>query len=504
MKLIFIIAWRNILRHKGKSLVIGAILFLGAFLMTLGNGVISGMSLGMENNFVNSFLGDIVIISDKQKSDNVFFDFMGTTVEPIGTFKEIESILIEKPYTDKFLPIGKNLAMALSNEEDNPGFAYLIGTDFEKYQQMFPDNSTVLEGRLLKPGEKGVLVPAFARKEFCSYSNTWFIPEGGSLIMANVDKDNLENLDTIKLSSSVVLMGTNDKNFSSDIRFNVKGIIKYNALNTILGHFIICDIDSYRECFGYFPQTEAVMSKQNKDLLNLQTNDIDSMFGENTDMFSSSAKSTSPDPIVSKPDKLNLDSQYGIYNMILLKIKKGSAINTVLKDLNTDLKNGNTGTRAVYWKKAAGPIGSMTTIIKGALFIFVTFLFFVAVIIIINTLTMAALERTSEIGMMRAIGAKKSFIGGMFFGETALLSGFFGSIGIVTGIIVVEIIPLLNIHTDNDFIQILYGGDIFYPVLMGQDISLTVFQLIAVTILASIYPVIVAREIKPIDAIARE
>jgi len=46
MNLIIKIAWRNILRHKGKSVIIGVILFLGALIMTVGNGVISGWTLG--------------------------------------------------------------------------------------------------------------------------------------------------------------------------------------------------------------------------------------------------------------------------------------------------------------------------------------------------------------------------------------------------------------------------------------------------------------------------
>ena len=41
MNLIIKISWRNIMRHKGKSIVIRVILFLGALLMTVGNGVIS-------------------------------------------------------------------------------------------------------------------------------------------------------------------------------------------------------------------------------------------------------------------------------------------------------------------------------------------------------------------------------------------------------------------------------------------------------------------------------
>ena len=78
-------------------------------------------------------------------------------------------------------------------------------------------------------------------------------------------------------------------------------------------------------------------------------------------------------------------------------------------------------------------IGSLTTLIKGSLLIFVSFLFLVAVIIIINTLTMAAMERTPEIGMMRAIGARKNFIRAMFFGETGMLAGVFGGAGVGFG-----------------------------------------------------------------------
>ena len=92
MKLILTIAWRTIQRHKGKSLVIGFILFLGALLMTLGNGVISGMENGIRQNIINGFMGDFVIISEKQKSDNILLDMMGTPIEPITNYSRIKQV----------------------------------------------------------------------------------------------------------------------------------------------------------------------------------------------------------------------------------------------------------------------------------------------------------------------------------------------------------------------------------------------------------------------------
>jgi putative ABC transport system permease protein len=117
---------------------------------------------------------------------------------------------------------------------------------------------------------------------------------------------------------------------------------------------------------------------------------------------------------------------------------------------------------------------------------------------------MAAIERTSEIGMMRAVGAKKSFISNMFLGETAMLSAVFGGAGIVVGSIAVKILTLCHITSDNDMVQLLFGGDTFRPFLSGQDIFMAIIQLAIVTGIAVIYPVKVARGITPLDAISRE
>ena len=76
MKLIVKIALRNIMRHKGKSVVIGLILFIGALLMTVGNGIVSGMNTGLQKNIVEGFCGDAVLVSDKQESDNLLLDLM--------------------------------------------------------------------------------------------------------------------------------------------------------------------------------------------------------------------------------------------------------------------------------------------------------------------------------------------------------------------------------------------------------------------------------------------
>jgi ABC-type lipoprotein release transport system permease subunit len=198
------------------------------------------------------------------------------------------------------------------------------------------------------------------------------------------------------------------------------------------------------------------------------------------------------------------DLDQGAYNLVLVLLKPGLEARAAKARMDRDVKRAGIGVRAVTWKEALGPIGSMATLIKGALFVFVSFLFVVAVIIIINTLSMAALERTSEIGMMRAIGARKGMVSLMFLAETALLALFFGGLGILAGALTVETVSLFRISSDNDMLQLFYGGDTFRPVLTAADFALALMQLTMVALAAVIYPLLLARRVTPLDAVSKE
>jgi len=512
MDLIIKIAWRNIMRHRGKSLVIGVILFIGALLMTIGNGVISGMDKGLQQNIINGFTGDIVLVSDKQESDAVFMEMMGKSIEPINNFKQIDSALKSIDFISKYVPIGKNAAMVLNEEGGNPGFTYLIGLDFKRYQEVFPNTMSAIEGRLLKNGEKGILVPTGARKQMFDATNIWFVPKGCAVDTSNMFPEAKAAMSYLVPKDDVVLMGMSSDNTSTDVRLAITGVVKYNALNTIWGHFALADIESYRSCLGYFTAGENAvkLSEDNERLLGNESIDLENMFTADN-MFSENivpAKSSLPvftkDTSSATELTAPVDLDEGTYNLVLVLLKDHTTLDQSVKTLNEQFKKSGTGVRAVSWKKAIGAIGSMAVLIKGALFVFVMFLFFVAIIIIVNTLSMAALERTTEIGMMRAVGARKGFISTMFLGETALLSFFFGGLGIATGYIVVNVLALFKFTTNNDMVQLLYGGDTFHPFLSGGDIFMAVFQLAIVTAIAVIYPMLVARSITPLDAIARD
>jgi putative ABC transport system permease protein len=513
MMLIIKIAWRNIQRHRGKSIIIGVILFAGALLMTVGNGIIAGMDAGLQKNVVEGFSGDIVLVPDEHESENVFLEMGGKTMEPLNNYKSIDTVLRTLPYVKKWLPMGKNTAMLLNEDGGLAKGEFVLGVDMKQYNDFFGGNLKLLEGRMLQPDERGILVPTGMRKLFGEVYNILFTPEGCAPDTATLSDPIKKHLSTMNIHNSVVLMGMGTDNTSTDIRAPVRGIIKYRSLNMIWGNFPIMDIESYRECQGYFAadaKANVVDSSTQKLLAAGSGSDAD-LFS--TDMMVTTKQASSKtmalaegslkrSAVAAAPKTVDHDA--GTFNLVLLRIDKGRNLYKTVADLNKIFIEKKLGIKAVHWQKAIGTVGSLAMLIKASLIVFVLMLFFVAIIIIINTLSMAALERTTEIGMMRAVGAQKGFIRSMFLGETAVLSAVFGGAGIAVGIIVIRVIAALHFTTDNDMLELLYGGDTFHPLLAGGDVVLSIVMLAIVTLVAVVYPIIIAGNITPLDAISRE
>ena len=105
---------------------------------------------------------------------------------------------------------------------------------------------------------------------------------------------------------------------------------------------------------------------------------------------------------------------------------------------------------------------------------------------------------------MRAVGAQKLFITRMFLAETFSLSFVFGGGGIIIGLIITWIVRALRIGSGgNQIFELLFGGEVFRPVLGPSGGIIGIIGLAVVTLLAILYPVFVARKITPLDAINR-
>ena len=156
------------------------------------------------------------------------------------------------------------------------------------------------------------------------------------------------------------------------------------------------------------------------------------------------------------------------------------------------------------WRAAAGWFSRLATVMQMVFNGTVVVIAAVAVIIIMNTLVISVIERTSEIGTMRALGAHKRFVRRMFVVETLSISWLFGIAGIVLGAALVALLGWTGIRAGNDFLKILFGGEVLEPALSPFSVVLSLVIMTAIGLLASIYPVMVALRVQPVRAMQPE
>jgi len=507
MGLTFRIVWRNIWRHKGKSLVIGIILFIGACLMTVGNGMISGMEKGMTENIVDLFTGDIVIISDEQEKENVLLDMMsGKPLKVIKNYEAVREVLDKEEMITDYLPATSGMVYVL-NDRSEMGSIYLLGVDIDRYKKMFPESMTITEGRIFQRGERGALISEEARKPLYDFVEYWVVPQGGELDESKLPEDAKEDLVNLDVRNDVVFMGASVSNSTMDIRVPVTGIMKYKALNKIWGMYCLVDIESFREAHHYVTGADSAVELSPEEEALLATDDLEELFSTGelfADVVTEESITLEELQEETAGETLSYNLDEGSYNLAFIRLTKEVSQQEAVKRLNRIFQENHLNVKAISWKDAVGVIGSMAVFIKTALNLFIMFIFFVAVIVIMNTLSMTALERTSELAMMRAIGARKAFIRRMFVSETAVLSFFFGGLGIILGIVVIYLVRSAGISTTNEILQLVYGGETLSPTFTLSDLLLGLVELAVVTFFSVLYPLRVVGRIVPLDAIVRE
>ena len=83
--------------------------------------------------------------------------------------------------------------MIIFNEDGNIGDGLLLGVDIERYKKMFPNNYSVIEGRDMKPNERGMLFSSVARENIYNFMDFWVVPKGSGVKKENLTKDAIEN-----------------------------------------------------------------------------------------------------------------------------------------------------------------------------------------------------------------------------------------------------------------------------------------------------------------------
>jgi len=126
---------------------------------------------------------------------------------------------------------------------------------------------------------------------------------------------------------------------------------------------------------------------------------------------------------------------------------------------------------------------------------------------ILNTMLMAVLERTKELGMLGAIGMSKGKIFSMVMLETVFLTLLGGAVGIVLA--VAALLPTLQTGIDLSFFmedqfEDFGFGSMFYPILkVGMLIEIMAWVALA-GVLSALYPAVKALKLNPLEALRKD
>ncbi len=164
------------------------------------------------------------------------------------------------------------------------------------------------------------------------------------------------------------------------------------------------------------------------------------------------------------------------------------------------IETGNLNLQVVDWQRASGILGQFIVVIRTVLSVAIFIIFLVAMVIINNSMVMATMDRVAEIGTMRAIGAQRGLVIGIFLLETVLLAVIAGGAGALAGVGIVQWIHGVGLKATTDALVVLFAGPRLYPTWDLVDVAFGLGVVTTAGLLSTLYPAVLASRIQPIVA----
>ncbi len=489
------IAFRNLKEHKTKTLIIGVLITLGIAILVVGNSFTDTIKKGIEKNYIENYTGNLFIASSSIEEPSLIIsnELFESTPKILPDFPAIQSYVESLPEVTG--TTGQINGVALGKWNDvGESFMILFGLDSNSYQNLFPTGVKLTDGSFLKEGESGIVLSKMVADMFKQSSGQ-----------------------EIQIGDSVLLTSMNNVSGAKIREVTVIGIHDYGDASFDLSYVCFIDQETLRILNGMVLNTADSLNLTREETSSLGNLDEESLFGsslpwgEEAFLVSDIAEAGSSFLDASTGELSDIlgdtsqraflnETDPNAWNYLLVKVTDKNKADTVVKELNTYFMENNIEAKAWSWLDGAGMSARLADTLSIVFNILLFVIAIVAVIVIMNTLVISVSERYGEIGTMRAIGAKKSFVRQMISLETLMITIVFGVVGVIVGVLAVFVLRGVGIQATNQFMQILLGGDVFRPIISGQAILVSLITVSVVGLIASLYPVAVALKVSPLEA----
>jgi cell division protein FtsX len=322
----------------------------------------------------------------------------------------------------------------------------------------------------------------------------------------------------VKVGDTITLNAFTRSGFLKAVNLKFYGTFKFRGLekSELAGGHSLMDILSFRELYGLMTEEkkkELAAIKKEVGLIDVERAKAeDALFGD--------------EEVIETVDDVGFDEFAGVTltderdrlkalenaSYTAADVDRGLALNAavILEDpsklwesraaVEEHLKKAGLDMQVIDWQRASGIVGQFIIVIRMVLYIAIFIIFTVALVIINNSMVMATMERVTEIGTMRAIGAQKGLVLSMFLLETIVLGLIAGAIGSGFAGGIVLWLGEVGIPATADVTVFMFGGPRLYPAIGSSNVLFGMITILLVSIVSTMYPAYLAAKIQPVMA----
>ena len=491
MGTIFRIALRNLVQHRKKTIIIGVLIAVAVSLGLVGNTVLDTARRSLKRTFTDNFTGDVLVLP-KSIQGGVF----GSTSDGNGNGPPILPMMPDYEKVYRVVKDSEGIASftsqisayAVFNLGDagiNWGLAF--GIDPDDYFKTF-HNIDLLAGKRLRSGEPGIMLHERIVKAI-KESNDVELKVGDTIQLNNFGEAGFK-IREVPIVGIFRFKAGNERAFA----FMQPNFVDVTTLRALKGKAILSPADLKLDA-----STQSALDSSEEEL-----------FAEDTVVRptaqSPQAKAVALDSILGVKTARgdSVTTTRGAWNYILIKLAPGTDEKAFIAKMNDEFNSQHLDVKAQDWVPTAQPDSGIFFAMSLVFNIVIWLLAVVSVIIIMNTLIASVMERTSEIGTMRALGAQRGFIRTLFIMETLIVTVVFGLVGISVGLVLSLVLHATGIAAPNDFMRLIFGGALLRPELNPAQALNALFIMLFIALVSWVFPVRMALKVSPIEAIMSE
>ena len=164
---------------------------------------------------------------------------------------------------------------------------------------------------------------------------------------------------------------------------------------------------------------------------------------------------------------------------------------------------GNEQRKIETWREIAPELEMMESQFAASMYVIMAIILLALAFGIINTMLMAVLERTRELGMLMAVGMSKARVYGMIVLETILLTFIGAPIGLLLGYLSISYFGKhgLDLTAYSEGLQNFGMSEYVYPHLNVHYYFIMTIMIAVTAVLAALYPAWKAIKLKPVEAL---